>query len=145
MFGLTDCLSAGSRTDASLLHRYQAGDDDAATGLYLRYAQRLRALARQYCTPHYAGRFDADDVLQSVFRTFFRRAEAGGRPQSLPVVVHREVAHVQRQRTRGRLLVDDDRDGAAFDALAKRDLTAAGQPRVRESLQHWTDHTTAAT
>ena len=51
-------------TDARLLRRYQAGDDDAATDLYLRYAPRLRALARQYCTPPFAGRFDADDVRQ---------------------------------------------------------------------------------
>jgi RNA polymerase sigma-70 factor, ECF subfamily len=62
------------RTDESLLRRYQSGDDDAATSLYLRYAPRLRALARRCCTPHYAGRFDADDVLQSVFRAFFHGA-----------------------------------------------------------------------
>jgi RNA polymerase sigma-70 factor (ECF subfamily) len=56
------------------LRRYQSGDEDAATDLYLRYAPRLRALARQYCTPHFAGRFDADDVIQSVFRAFFHGA-----------------------------------------------------------------------
>src|SRR5207247_9503487 len=28
--------------------------------------------ARQYCTSSYSGRFDADDVVQSVFRTFFK-------------------------------------------------------------------------
>lgn len=58
-------------TDEDLLCRYQSGDDEAATDLYLRYASRLRALARQYCTPNFAGRFDADDVIQSVFRAFF--------------------------------------------------------------------------
>ena len=62
---------AAASADASLLHRYRSGDDTAATDLYLRYAPRLRALARQYCTPHFAGRFDADDVIQSVFRAFF--------------------------------------------------------------------------
>ena len=55
-------------TDEGLLRRYQDGDDSAATDIYLRYAPRLRALARQYCTAPYAGRFDADDVIQSVFR-----------------------------------------------------------------------------
>lgn len=65
---------ASAGTDASLLRRYQAGDEAAATDLYLRYATRLRALARQYCTPNYAGRFDADDVIQSVFRAFFHGA-----------------------------------------------------------------------
>lgn len=61
-------------TDGSLLRRYQSGDEAAATDLYLRYAARLRALARRCCTPNYAGRFDADDVLQSVFRAFFHGA-----------------------------------------------------------------------
>jgi RNA polymerase sigma-70 factor, ECF subfamily len=61
-------------TDESLLRRYQSGDETAATDIYLRYAHRLRALARQYCTPNFASRFDADDVLQSVFRAFFHGA-----------------------------------------------------------------------
>ncbi len=62
------------RSDDSLLRRYQSGDEVAATALYLRYAARLRALAREYCAPHYAGRFDADDIVQSVFRAFFHGA-----------------------------------------------------------------------
>jgi RNA polymerase sigma-70 factor (ECF subfamily) len=60
------------------LCRYRSGDDDAATDIFVRYAPRLRALARQYCTPHYAGRFDADDVIQSVFRAFFHGARRRG-------------------------------------------------------------------
>lgn len=62
-------------TDASLLNRYRCGDETAATDIYLRYAPRLRGLARQYCTPNFAGRFDADDVIQSVFRAFFHGAK----------------------------------------------------------------------
>lgn len=60
-----------SSTDENLVRRYRAGDEAAATSIYLRYAHRLRALAREYCTGAYARRFDADDVVQSVFRTFF--------------------------------------------------------------------------
>jgi RNA polymerase sigma-70 factor (ECF subfamily) len=62
------------RSDGSLLRRYQEGEEAAATALYLRYAARLRALAREYCAPSFGGRFDADDVVQSVFRTFFQGA-----------------------------------------------------------------------
>lgn len=65
---------ASMLSDESLLRRYRDGDENAATDIYLRYAPRLRALARRCCTPHYSGRFDADDVLQSVFRTFFHGA-----------------------------------------------------------------------
>jgi len=67
----TDLLE---RSDSSLLRRYQTGEDPAATALYLRYAARLRALAREYCAPSFAGRFDADDVVQSVFGAFFQGA-----------------------------------------------------------------------
>jgi RNA polymerase sigma-70 factor (ECF subfamily) len=64
-------------SDASLLRRFRSGDDDAATELYLRYAQRLQALARANTPDLLATRFDPEDVVQSVFRTFFRRATEG--------------------------------------------------------------------
>lgn len=66
--------SAVQRSDGSLLRRYQEGEEAAATALYQRYAARLRALAREYCASSFAGRFDADDVVQSVFRAFFQGA-----------------------------------------------------------------------
>src|SRR4051812_7427929 len=75
MIGPTEhAPAAPAGTDANLLQRYRTGDEAAATDLYVRYAHRLRALARQYCTPNFAGRFDADDVIQSVFRAFFHGA-----------------------------------------------------------------------
>jgi RNA polymerase sigma-70 factor (ECF subfamily) len=64
-------------TDASLLRRFRGGDDDAATQLYLRYAGRLRVMAAAQTAAELASRFDPDDIVQSVFRTFFRRAAAG--------------------------------------------------------------------
>lgn len=66
-----------SRPDTSLLRQLRAGNDDAATQLYLRYAEKLRALAAKQTAPDLAGRFDPEDIVQSVFRTFFRRAAAG--------------------------------------------------------------------
>jgi RNA polymerase sigma-70 factor (ECF subfamily) len=64
-------------SDRSLLRRYRAGQEEAATCIYHRYAARLRALAREFCPPHFSGRFDADDVVQSVFRTFFQGTRKG--------------------------------------------------------------------
>lgn len=69
-------MSASS--DRSLLRRFQDGQEDAATELYIRYARRLQALARKQTGQHLAARFDPEDVVQSVFRTFFRRAAEGG-------------------------------------------------------------------
>jgi RNA polymerase sigma-70 factor (ECF subfamily) len=63
-------------TDRSLLRRVRAGEQDAATALYLRYADHLRALAAAQSAPALAARVDPDDIVQSVFRTFFRRVGA---------------------------------------------------------------------
>ncbi|MCP4194856.1 MAG: sigma-70 family RNA polymerase sigma factor [Planctomycetaceae bacterium] len=65
------------RSDRSLLRRFRGGEPDAATALYLRYADRLQALARSQTSGQLSSRFDPEDVVQSVFRTFFRRASEG--------------------------------------------------------------------
>lgn len=64
-------------SDHSLLARIRVGDEDAATELYHRYARQLHALARRSQGEDLAVRADADDLVQSVFRTFFRRAKGG--------------------------------------------------------------------
>ncbi len=64
-------------TDKSLLRRFRAGSEDAATSLYLRYAERLSRLANREVSADLARRVDSDDIVQSVFRTFFRRAASG--------------------------------------------------------------------
>ena len=64
-------------TDRSLLGRYRRGDDDAATELYLRYAKRLHALAENKSGADLKQRVDSEDLVQSVFRTFFRRVVDG--------------------------------------------------------------------
>ena len=58
-------------SDRSLVRRFRAGSEDAATALYLRYAGRLRALVRQRFSAELARRLDPDDIVQSVFRRFF--------------------------------------------------------------------------
>jgi RNA polymerase sigma factor (sigma-70 family) len=64
-------------SDRSLLKRLRGGQPDAATQLYLRYAKRLHALAAGQCGADLAARLDPEDIVQSVFRTFFRRAALG--------------------------------------------------------------------
>ena len=67
----------GEASDRSLLRRVRTGSQDAATQLYLRYAKRLQALSRKKCSPDLAARVDSEDIVQSVFRTFFRRVQKG--------------------------------------------------------------------
>jgi RNA polymerase sigma-70 factor (ECF subfamily) len=64
-------------TDSSLVRRLQRGNQDAATQLYLRYADRLRRLARSESSADLAQRLDPDDIVQSVFATFFRGVGKG--------------------------------------------------------------------
>jgi RNA polymerase sigma-70 factor, ECF subfamily len=64
-------------SDQSLLRRYRRGDQDAAFHLYRRYAERLRALAQAHCAPDLAQRVDVDDIVQSVFGSFFRQVNRG--------------------------------------------------------------------
>jgi RNA polymerase sigma-70 factor (ECF subfamily) len=67
----------GNHSDRSLLQRLRQGSQDAATQLYLRYAHRLRALAEAQCSGDLARRVDADDIVQSIFGSFFRGASQG--------------------------------------------------------------------
>ncbi len=62
---------------ASLVQRHRQGDPDASAELFAYYAQRLSRLAEQFISRKLAGRIEGDDVVQSVFRTFFRRCTDG--------------------------------------------------------------------
>jgi len=67
----------GASTDCSLVGRFRTGEQDAATELYLRYAGRLQAWASSQTSRTLKTRFDPEDVVQSVFRTLFRRVGEG--------------------------------------------------------------------
>jgi RNA polymerase sigma-70 factor (ECF subfamily) len=75
---MVETLPGTGPSDRSLLRRLKAGEEDAATALYLRYADHLRSLADAQRSPALAARLDPDDIVQSVFRTFFRRAARDG-------------------------------------------------------------------
>ncbi len=62
-------------TASELLERWLAGDESAATELHQRYSQRLVALASARIGEKLRRRIDPEDIVQSVFRTFFRRAD----------------------------------------------------------------------
>ncbi len=64
-------------SDHSLLQRFRQGNQDAADLLYRRYAQRLLTLVRAKQAPDLASRVDSEDIVQSVFGSFFRRVSRG--------------------------------------------------------------------
>lgn len=61
----------------SLCHRLNQGDSSAMQQLFEEYSQQLIRLAGKNIHPALLKRFDGEDVVQSVFRTFFRRQEEG--------------------------------------------------------------------
>lgn len=69
--------TADKSSDGSLLARYRTGEQEAARQLYQRYAMRLEALVSAQTATDLKTRFDPEDVVQSVFRTLFRRVSKG--------------------------------------------------------------------
>jgi RNA polymerase sigma-70 factor (ECF subfamily) len=59
------------------VERWRAGDQEAARKLFDGYVDRLVVLARKRISQRLASRVDPEDVVQSVFRTFFGRLKAG--------------------------------------------------------------------
>jgi RNA polymerase sigma-70 factor (ECF subfamily) len=119
-------------TDASLLRRFRRGEEDAATELYLRYARRLMAFAEQRTSRQLTSRFDPEDVIQSVFRTFFRRAADGSFDvpageelwQLLLVIALNKVRRLGRYHHQQRRDVEKTLGG---EALEDRQLSATEQ------------------
>lgn len=62
---------------ADLLRLLVAGDEDAATTIFERYAERLTRLARSRLAARLATRVDAEDIVMSAYRSFFVAARQG--------------------------------------------------------------------
>ncbi len=76
-FGESNLLPSDSGSDRSLVQRIRSGQTDAATGLYRRYAKRIQALAKKQIGSALGSRVEPEEIVQSVFRTFFRRLTEG--------------------------------------------------------------------
>ena len=63
--------------DKSLISQFRKGDQDAARQIVDRYLDRLLTLARRRISQRLASRVDPEDIVQSVFRTFFGRVKDG--------------------------------------------------------------------
>ena len=64
-------------SDHSLLRRFRQGNQDAADLLYHRYSDRLMTLVQARQSPDLASRVDYEDIVQSVFGSFFRGVSRG--------------------------------------------------------------------
>jgi RNA polymerase sigma-70 factor (ECF subfamily) len=64
----------GDENSLNLLQRWRDGDESAATEIFERYVNRLCALARTRLSNRMQRRVEAEDIVQSAYRSFFRRA-----------------------------------------------------------------------
>ncbi len=115
-----------------LVRRHHAGDPDAARQLFDYYADRLSRLAEQHLSRKLAGRVEGEDVVQSVFRTFFGRVSSGefqidGGGQLWHLLVKITVRKAQAQGRRHTAAVRDvrlqqrEKDTDWLAELASRD------------------------
>jgi len=124
---------------ALLIERLQAGDAQAAEEVFARYAQQLTAVAEKHLSRKVAGREGGEDVVQSVFRTFFRRSARGdfqidGSAQIWRLLVKITVL---KARAKGRFHTADKRNvGAETAEIPEAWLLAAAsrEPGPDEAL-----------
>jgi RNA polymerase sigma-70 factor, ECF subfamily len=64
-------------SDHRLLEQFRQGQMDASTQIYLKYADRLIGMTTKKSSMELSRHVDPEDIVQSVFRTFFRRVEKG--------------------------------------------------------------------
>ncbi len=66
-----------SPNDLASFEMFRSGNDEAARELFERYIAQVMQLARRHLSRPMSRRVDAEDIAQSVFRTFFRHARDG--------------------------------------------------------------------
>ena len=119
-----------------LLPLLPAGDDRAARAIFDRYSDRLVRLAGRHLSQRLAGRVDPEDVIQSVFRTFFRRGAGGefqfdGSAQLWQLLVKITVL---KARAKARFHTADRRDAGKQWAPADGFDPATSEPGPDEAV-----------
>ena len=128
-------------SDGSLVRLVRNGEQEAATDLYVRYSDRLLKLAKRNTSPNLATRFDPEDVVQSVFRSFFRRVSRGAYdvPQGeelwrllLVLSLNKVRALAKHHRAQKRSVDNTRRNGSEDDSIG---TFATPDPQPRQILE----------
>jgi RNA polymerase sigma-70 factor (ECF subfamily) len=119
-----------------LLPLLPTGDDRAARAVFDHYSDRLVRLADRHLSQRLGGRVDAEDVVQSVFRTFFRRGGEGQfRLDSSAQLWHLLVKiTILKARAKARYHTAAQRDAGAERAPADGFDASAPEPGPDEAI-----------
>ena len=109
-----------------LVEMLRVGNQDAAEAIFDRYVARLIALARSRLSARLSRRVDPEDVVQSAFRSFFRRAGAGDYDLSDPGDLWRLLTVITLNKLRRK---------AEYHSADKRNYAAERNPRVNDDGQ----------
>jgi RNA polymerase sigma-70 factor (ECF subfamily) len=135
---------------SELMSRLLANDQDAATVVFRRFAERLIGLARTKLDPRVLRKVDAEDVVQSAYRSFFTRHAEGRLEVSswnelwslLTVITARkcanQVAHYRAQRRDVSAELAPSPQTSSVDILANaldRDPTASEAATLVETVE----------
>ncbi len=125
---------------ARLKRRLDQGDPAAAEEIFERFSRRLAALAREQLGPRLRAKLDPEDVTQSVFRSFFRRQEAGELTFAsweslwslLVVITLRKCGHQVQHYLAARRDVRRELGQAPGTDLSSEDVRSSWRALVRE-------------
>lgn len=119
--------------------RLRAGDGEAVRQLFDDYSSKLVQLAGKNIHPALLKRFDGEDVVQSVFRTFFRRHEEGDfciehSQQLWQLLVTLTLC---KTRSHARRHTAEKRDAQVDQAMADDQPVLDRQPSPEDALALW--------
>jgi RNA polymerase sigma factor (sigma-70 family) len=129
--------------DSNLLERWRAGDQQAAGELFRRYADQLIALARSQLSAPMKQRVDPEDVVQSVYRSFFVDSRAGRYETQgggdlwrllVTITLHKLQRQVERHTAQKRAVRKEQSYGSEDSLLGMQAELATQQPSPVEAL-----------
>ncbi len=140
-----------SPEDLALVELTRGGDQEAARQLFDAFVGRLVVLARKHISQRLASRIDPEDIVQSVFRTFFARLKQGQFQLAdendlgkllVRITVHKTLRQVSFHKADKRspdheVHPADSRDGSVVLGLLAREPSAEVTIAFLDQLEHF--------
>lgn len=122
--------------DWLLLEAWRQGDEEAARQFYERYLGQLMSLVQRHIAQRFSSRFDADDVVQSVMRTVFRKAHQGNLLPSDSDELWRLLSVIALNKVRNRVRKESrQKNDASRDVVDVELLNRLSDPLEQDAVE----------